>query len=62
MLGLDKDGFLDIPDPLRKPMDTSVEGIFACGFCQAPMDIPQSVAQGSGAAARVSEVLEGFKI
>jgi heterodisulfide reductase subunit A len=60
-LGLDKDGFLDIPDPLRKPMDTSVEGIFACGFCQAPMDIPQSVAQASGAAARVSEVLEGLK-
>jgi len=42
-------------------METTVPGIFACGFCQAPMDIPQSVAQGSGAAARVAEVLEGLK-
>jgi heterodisulfide reductase subunit A len=62
-LGLQVDdyGFIRVPDELGKPMDTTVPGIFACGFCQAPMDIPQSVAQGSGAAARVSEVLEGFK-
>jgi len=60
VLGVKQDqfGFLDIPDSLLKPVDTSVPGIFACGFCQAPTDIPEGVAQASGAAARVAEMLE----
>lgn len=57
-LGKDRFGFLDIPDPLMRPMDTTVPGIFACGFCQTPSDIPESIAQASGAAARVAETLE----
>lgn len=60
ILNLEKDqfGFINIPDPVMKPLDTSVPGIFACGFCQAPMDIPQSVAQASGAAARAAEIIK----
>lgn len=54
---LDEVGFVRIPDRLSRPVDTSVEGVFACGFCQGPQDIPDSVIQASGAAARVAELL-----
>jgi heterodisulfide reductase subunit A len=54
---LDEYGFVYTPEPLLHPVDTSVPGIFACGYCQSPQDIPDSVAQASGAAARVAELL-----
>jgi heterodisulfide reductase subunit A len=54
---LDKYGFVSIPKRLSHPVDTSVPGIFACGYCQSPQDIPDSVVQASGAAARVAELL-----
>lgn len=56
-ISLDEYGFINIPNKITMPVDTDREGIFACGFCQAPMDIPDSVAQSSGTAARVAEVL-----
>jgi heterodisulfide reductase subunit A-like polyferredoxin len=37
-------------------MDTTVTGIFACGCCLGPQDIPDSVIQASGVAARVAEL------
>ncbi|SHO47409.1 heterodisulfide reductase subunit A [Desulfopila aestuarii DSM 18488] len=39
------------------PVTTSREGIFTCGTFSGPKDIPQSVVEGSAAAAAVSEVL-----
>jgi heterodisulfide reductase subunit A len=54
---LDEHGFVHIPERLARPVDTSVPGIFACGYCQSPQDIPDSVAQASGVAARVAELL-----
>jgi heterodisulfide reductase subunit A len=54
---LDENGFIAIQDRLMHPVDTTVPGIFACGFCQAPQDIPDSVVQASAAAARVAESL-----
>jgi heterodisulfide reductase subunit A len=39
------------------PMDTSEQGIFVCGAFSAPKDIPESVAQASGAAAKVMGVI-----
>jgi heterodisulfide reductase subunit A len=54
---LDDYGFFQIEDKLLRPMDTVRPGVFACGFCQSPQDIPDSVTQASGAAARVAEVL-----
>jgi len=54
---LDDYGFFRIEDKLLRPMDTLRPGVFACGFCQSPQDIPDSVTQASGAAARVAEVL-----
>lgn len=54
---LDSYGFVHIPRRLSLPVDTSVPGIFACGYCQNPQDIPDSVTQASGVAARVAEML-----
>lgn len=39
--------------------ETTRAGVFACGYCRGPADIPESVAQASGAAARAAEVVVG---
>ena len=39
------------------PLDTTKPGIFACGCCREPTDIPESVAQASGAAERAAETV-----
>lgn len=59
VLGFDVDeyGFVLTPREAKSPMDTTVSGIYACGFVKAPQDIPESVAQASGAAARAAEAL-----
>ncbi|MBW2392134.1 MAG: FAD-dependent oxidoreductase [Deltaproteobacteria bacterium] len=54
-LDLDENGFFKT-DPLI-PLDTTRPGIFVCGCAQGPMDIPESVAQASSAAARAAEVV-----
>lgn len=40
-------------------VETSRSGIFTCGCVHEPMDIPRSVAEASGAAARAAEVIRG---
>jgi len=56
---LDGYGFFKSADPVKKPLDSTVPGIFACGYCLGPKtgDIPDSVTQGSATAARVAQVL-----
>jgi heterodisulfide reductase subunit A len=54
-LSLNDYQFVHIPDRLFHPVDTEIPGLFACGFCQAPQDIPDSVVQASAAAARAAE-------
>jgi heterodisulfide reductase subunit A len=39
------------------PVETSRQGIFVCGAFAAPKDIPESVAQASGAAAKAMSIL-----
>jgi heterodisulfide reductase subunit A len=56
-LELDEHGFFKSKDVLVAPMDTNVPGIYVCGYCQSPKDIPESVAQASGAAARAAETI-----
>jgi len=51
------DGFFMESHPKLKPLDTAVDGIFLAGACQGAKDIPYSVSQGSGAAARAATVL-----
>jgi heterodisulfide reductase subunit A len=60
-VGTDRNGFiLTKPDA---PADTSVRGIFACGFCKGPCDIPEAVSQASAAAERAaSHVCEEVKV
>ena len=58
-ISLDAHGFVDIPDKSFQPLDTTRPGILACGYVHSPRDIPDSVVQASGAAARVAEVIAG---
>ncbi len=51
------DGFLQEVHPKLRPVETAVSGVFLAGTCQAPMDIGESCAAASAAAARVSAML-----
>ncbi len=55
-IGLSKsaDGFLLEAHPKLRPVDTLTEGVYLAGVSQGPKDIPDSVAQASGAAARAA--------
>jgi heterodisulfide reductase subunit A len=57
-LGCDFDGFFIERHPKLDPIATMTEGIFIAGACQGPKDIPDSVAQGAAAAARVSSLIQ----
>ncbi|MCX5801414.1 MAG: FAD-dependent oxidoreductase [Candidatus Eisenbacteria bacterium] len=52
---LDENRFVSVGD--REPADTSRPGIFACGFCNGPCDIPEAVSQASAAAMRAAEMV-----
>ncbi|RPJ54985.1 MAG: CoB--CoM heterodisulfide reductase iron-sulfur subunit A family protein [Acidobacteria bacterium] len=45
--------FFSEAHPKLRPVETNTAGIFLAGACQAPKDIPESVAQASGAASKV---------
>ena len=55
-LELNEYGFFKTKDPLLMSVETNVEGVFVCGYCQAPKDISESVTQASAAAAKAAEV------
>jgi heterodisulfide reductase subunit A len=46
-------GFFTERHPKLDPVATMTEGVFIAGACQGPKDIPDSVAQGAAASARV---------
>ncbi len=54
-IGRNENGFVKVDG--QSPVDTTVSGIFACGFALGPKDIPESVAEASAAASRVAETL-----
>ena len=56
-MGCDFDGFFIERHPKLDPVATMTEGIFIAGACQGPKDIPDSVAQGAAAAARVAGLI-----
>ena len=58
-LGIELDKYHFVKTTPFIPVETSKEGIFTCGCVHEPMDIPRSVAEASGAAARASEVIRG---
>ncbi|MDD1764865.1 MAG: CoB--CoM heterodisulfide reductase iron-sulfur subunit A family protein [Methanomassiliicoccales archaeon] len=54
---LDEFGFIKSKDRIFSPVETNVPGIYVAGYCGGPADIPESVAQGSAAAAKAAETL-----
>ena len=49
----DENKFLSEAHPKLRPVEMNTAGIFVAGACQAPKDIPEAVAQASGAASKV---------
>ncbi len=58
-LELDHNGFV-VSDPL-KPIETSKPGVYVCGVASGPKDIPDTVAQASGAAAKAAILLKDVR-
>jgi heterodisulfide reductase subunit A len=52
-VGYDQYGFLSESHPKLRPVETNAAGVFVCGACQGPKDIPESVAQASAVAGKV---------
>jgi heterodisulfide reductase subunit A2 len=52
-VGYDENGFLSESHPKLRPVETNSAGVFICGACHAPKDIPEAVAQASAAAGKV---------
>jgi heterodisulfide reductase subunit A len=51
-VGYDEYGFLLESHPKLRPVETASAGVYICGACQGPKDIPEAVAQASAAAAK----------
>jgi heterodisulfide reductase subunit A len=50
------DGFFLEEHPKLGPLNTATDGVYLAGACQGPKDIPDAVAQASGAAAKALEL------
>ncbi|HUV54044.1 MAG TPA: CoB--CoM heterodisulfide reductase iron-sulfur subunit A family protein [Candidatus Krumholzibacteriaceae bacterium] len=59
-LELDEWGFFEPLDPVMNPIETDKPGIFICGCCHGPRDIPESVAEASGTAACAAETARRY--
>jgi heterodisulfide reductase subunit A len=61
-LSTDKYGFFMERHPKLAPLSTMTEGVFIAGACQGPKDIPDSVAQATGAAAEALTIVVKDKL
>lgn len=61
-LTLSADGFFREQHPKLGPISTDSDGIFIAGACQGPKDIPDSVAQGAGAAGGVLSLGDYYSV
>jgi heterodisulfide reductase subunit A-like polyferredoxin len=61
-ISADEYGFLTEAHPKLRPVESLTPGIFLAGCAQAPKDIPETVAQASGAASKVVAMFSGEKI
>jgi heterodisulfide reductase subunit A len=52
-------GFFNEAHPKLRPIETYTAGVFLAGACQSPRDIPDTVAQGTAAAAKVLQLFSG---
>ena len=62
ILGIELNPFGFFKTDPSQPMDTTRAGIFTCGCAHSPIDIPESVAQASGAAARAARTIVGSEM
>jgi len=53
----DKDGFFLEAHPKLRPVDSNTDGMYLAGACQAPRDIPDTVAHASAAASQALGLL-----
>ncbi|MCK4361759.1 MAG: CoB--CoM heterodisulfide reductase iron-sulfur subunit A family protein [Dehalococcoidia bacterium] len=53
-ISYDTNNFFIEAHPKLRPVETNTDGIFLAGSCIGPRDIPESVAQGGAAAAKVA--------
>jgi heterodisulfide reductase subunit A len=56
-LGIELNDYKFSETDIFSPIETNNPGIFVCGAFQEPKDIPDSVSQASGAAAKASELI-----
>ncbi|UCG07183.1 MAG: FAD-dependent oxidoreductase, partial [Desulfobacterales bacterium] len=59
---LGADGFFLEEHPKLGPLNTATEGVFLAGACQSPKDIPDAVAQASGAASKALSLVARGKV
>lgn len=52
-IGCGEEAFIAEAHPKLRPVESITSGFFLAGACQAPKDIPEAVAQASGAASKV---------
>lgn len=64
MLGINVDefGFYTASDEEMTPVESGVPGVFLAGVCLGPQDIPETVAQASGAAAKVLTMFQAAQV
>ena len=58
----DQDGWFIELHPKLAPVSTASDGVFLAGCCQGPKDIPDTVAQASGAAAEALSLIMRGKV
>ncbi len=61
-VNLGADGFFLEEHPKLGPLNTATDGVFLAGACQSPKDIPDTVAQASGAAAKALSLAARGKV
>ncbi|MGD9100082.1 MAG: hypothetical protein PVF45_06345, partial [Anaerolineae bacterium] len=57
----DEFGYFDARNEELSPMESGVPGVFLAGMALGPKDIPETVAQASGAAAKVLSLFQRMK-
>jgi heterodisulfide reductase subunit A len=56
-IGRSEDGFFLEAHPKLRPVDTNTDGVYLAGTCQAPRDVPDTVAHANAAAAQCLSLL-----
>ena len=56
------DGFFLEKHPKLAPVETATDGVYLAGTCQGPKDIPDTVAQGSAAAAAALSLMDAGQV